>query len=429
MFPVLAVNFIGTLGFSVVIPFLVFVVADFGGNPVVYGLIGATYPALQLIGAPVLGRWSDQVGRRRVLLVSQGGTLLAWLIFLTAFFVPKTVLLSLQSPLLGSFTLTVPLLVVFFARALDGLTGGNIAVANAYVADLSDDATRSRNFGRMGVSSNLGFVMGPALASVLGWIGMDYTVPVMACIGISFVATLMIAFFLPDSRPCTLTSSPNPKALRRVFGQGQRDCIDASRPRTKTTWEIWQRPGLGPLLLLYFLVFLAFNVFYTAFPSHAVLALDWEVSDTGMFFSFLSLAMVIVQGPLLERLSKVFNSTTLIVTGNLILATFFLTLTVGTSAATYVAAALFALGNGLMWPSVLARLAQLAGPADQGTVQGIAGSLGSAASIVGLIGGGLLYNWQGGTTFVLSAVIICAATLLLLPQRRPTPSPQASAPG
>ena len=86
LLPILSINFVGTLGFSIVLPFLVFLVTKWGGNAVIYGLMGATYSAFQLIGAPILGRWSDRYGRRKILLVSQLGTLISWMIFLTAFF-------------------------------------------------------------------------------------------------------------------------------------------------------------------------------------------------------------------------------------------------------------------------------------------------------------------------------------------------------
>jgi len=86
--PLLLINFVGTLGFSIVLPFLVFLVTDFGGNALVYGILSATYPAFQLIGAPLLGRWSDLYGRRKILLLSHLGTLAGWIIFFVALFLP-----------------------------------------------------------------------------------------------------------------------------------------------------------------------------------------------------------------------------------------------------------------------------------------------------------------------------------------------------
>ena len=134
LYPILAVTFVGSLGFSIVLPFLVFLVTRLGGNAVIYGVVGATYSVFQLVGAPILGRWSDRVGRKKVLLLSQLGTLAAWGIFLFALTLPVRPLFAVDSSVLGTFTLTVPLAVLFVARALDGLTGGNVSVANAYLA-------------------------------------------------------------------------------------------------------------------------------------------------------------------------------------------------------------------------------------------------------------------------------------------------------
>ena len=164
LYPILATDFVGALGFSIVLPFLVYLITRLGGNAVIYGVMGATYSAFQLLGAPILGRWSDRYGRRRVLLVSQLGTLIAWGIFLIAFALPVRPLIDVDSTILGTFTVTAPLLVLFLSRALDGLSGGNISVANAYLADISNDRNRSTNFGKMGMWSNFGFILGPAIA-------------------------------------------------------------------------------------------------------------------------------------------------------------------------------------------------------------------------------------------------------------------------
>jgi len=159
LLPILLVNFIGTLGFSIVLPFLVFLVTRFGGNAIMFGLLAAVYPAFQLVGAPLLGRWSDTHGRREILLLSQLGTLAAWIIFVVAFFLPVFPLFEGNTGL-GMIVLTVPLLVLFIARALDGLTGGNVSVANAYLADVTSEKDRSKNFGKMAVSANFGLDIG-----------------------------------------------------------------------------------------------------------------------------------------------------------------------------------------------------------------------------------------------------------------------------
>src|SRR5213593_1615417 len=122
LFPILLVNFISTLGFSIVLPFLVFVVMKFGGNAIVYGLLAATYPAFQLIGAPVLGRWSDIYGRKKVLLLSNAGTSVGWILFLFALFLPSEKVFDVISAFLGTFVITLPILALFLARAIDGIT-------------------------------------------------------------------------------------------------------------------------------------------------------------------------------------------------------------------------------------------------------------------------------------------------------------------
>ena len=205
--PLLAVNFVGTLGFSIVTPFLVVLVTKWGGNAVVYGILAATYSFFQLFGAPILGRMSDRIGRRRVLLLSQLGTLLSWGVFLLAFALPDAPLLRVESRWIGDFILTMPLLVLFLSRAADGLTGGNVSVSNAYLADITTEADRSKNFGKMAVSSNLGFVLGPALAGLLGATLLGDILPVLAAFGISAVALALIRFGLVEINPTTITET------------------------------------------------------------------------------------------------------------------------------------------------------------------------------------------------------------------------------
>jgi len=414
LYPILAVNFVGTLGYSIILPFLVFLVTRLGGNALIYGVMGATYPAFQLVGAPILGRWSDIYGRRKVLLLSQTGTLVSWIIFLLALFLPIKSALNINSAVFGTFSITLPIIVLFFARALDGITGGNVSVANAYLADITDEENRNENFGKMAISANLGFILGPALAGLLGATVLGETLPVLAALIISFIATLMIAFKLPESHPCFLKSDPESVNVRKVFGQEHKECFEFKGGEKITLGEIFKLNNIPYLLTLYFLIFLGFNLFYTAFPFHAVKSLNWSITDTGMFFSVLSLMMVIVQGPVLSRAAKKWSDGLLIVVGSLILATNFTLLTSRQNVMIYLAAGLFALGNGLMWPSVLATLSKAAGKKSQGSVQGYASSFGGIASIIGLTIGGILYELLGAGIFIVSAGIIYTVFFMAL---------------
>lgn len=427
--PVLLVNFIGTLGFSIVIPFLVFLVTRFGGNALVYGVVGAAYPAFQLIGAPLLGAWSDRFGRRRILLLSQTGTLLSWLVFAAAFYLPMTTLVTVDSRWWGSFSITVPLLLVFVARALDGLTGGNISVANAYLADISDDRDRARNFGRMGISSNLGFILGPAIASLLGALSDAAQLPVFAALLISLGATVLIAVALPESRPLPPSPPPARRGLRRTLGQEPVDCTRVKQVQSTGFAGLIARRPIRRLLWLYFLVFLGFNLFYVSFPVRAVRDLDWTVGQTGVFFSVMSLLLVLVQGPVLSRLSRIVPERRLIVFGAIALALNFALLISTDRVVIYTAVLFFALGNGTMWPSLQSVLSRTAGDALQGATQGAAGAVGGLASVIGLLAGGLLYDRIGAGTFIAAGGMMLLVAVFTLMWRTDPPAESGSADG
>lgn len=409
LLPILAVNFVGTLGLSIVLPFLVFVVDDWGGNALVYGIISASYSAFQLIGAPILGRWSDRFGRRRVLLLSQGGTLLSWLVFLAAFALPERALWETTGGALGAFTLTVPLVVLLLARSLDGLTGGNVSVANAYLSDISADDDRNANFGRMALAANLGFVLGPALAGLLGGTALGHRLPVLAAVGVSTVALAIIAFRLPESRPRALTEDPDAAMPHQVLGPGERECVveDGGLGLRK----VLGIPCIARLLATHFLVMLAFHFFYAAFPMHAARGLEWPPQRVGIFMAVLSLMMVLVQGPLLSRLSRSVPERSLMLFGLAVLAATFWLFGSDSLPLLLLAAAGMALGNGVMWPSLLSLISRAAGDRDQGAVQGYASSGGAMASIVGLISGGALFDLLGPMIFWVAVAGFVAALL------------------
>ncbi len=418
IFPILLVNFIGVLGYSVVIPILIFIVEDFGGNGFIYGILGAMYPFFQFLGAPLLGQLSDKIGRKKVLIISQVGTFFAWVLFLLAFLLPDTVLWSQESEVTGKYVFTLPLAVVFLARIFDGFTGGNISVANAYMSDVSTDEDRSRNFGRMGASTSLGFVVGPAFAGVLAATAMGEVFPLIIAALISLIAIWVIRNRLKESVPCVVdTGKIGLRNIRKVFQMEVKDCyVDGELQYgagERETWEsILRVPGIPRLFAVYFLTFLGFSFFYASFPVYAGMELEWKVAELGFFYAYFSLVMVFVQGPVLTRMSKKFESQTLVLLGAALLAIGFFVLSTEYTLALYGGATLMAFGNGLMWASFLTILSTMGKPSQQGAIQGYGSSMGSIANMLGLIMGGMLFVNLGTSVFALGSGIFIVIALL-----------------
>ena len=144
------------------------------------------------------------------------------------------IFLVLTHPLFGTFAITLPLLVLFFARAIDGITGGNISVANAYLADISSDENRSKNFGKMAVSSNLGFIVGPALAGILGATIYQEILPVLAALFLSLLTLIVIGFALKESKPQLVIVTeqiPEKESIRKVFAQECKECYKIAKSK------------------------------------------------------------------------------------------------------------------------------------------------------------------------------------------------------
>jgi MFS transporter, DHA1 family, tetracycline resistance protein len=197
-------------------------------------------------------------------------------------FLPKENILSVNSSLLGTFVITLPLPVLFFARLIDGLTGGNISVANAYLADISSNENRSKNFGKMAISSNLGFIVGPALAAILGSTIFGEILPVMAALILSLVTLIVISLSLKEFKSSSgVVLVPEKGTIRKVFAQECKECYNVEDPKRLRLKDVFKLKQISFLLMLYFLIFLGFNIFYATFPIQAVNGLQWSVTQLG----------------------------------------------------------------------------------------------------------------------------------------------------
>jgi len=189
--PAYLLTFVNVLGFSILLPVLPFVVQNYGAPKWVYGFIVTCYSAFQFLGASYLGSLSDQKGRKSILLFSQAGTLLSWLIFLAALFLPNFSVAGIA----------FPLFIIAGARILDGITAGNNSVTNAYLSDITTKKEKSYIFGYMGGITGIGMIVGPTIGGFTASSSLGYKGTIIASILISTIALITIFFWLRESHP------------------------------------------------------------------------------------------------------------------------------------------------------------------------------------------------------------------------------------
>jgi MFS transporter, DHA1 family, tetracycline resistance protein len=206
---------------------------------------------------------------------------------------------------------------------------------------------------------------------------------------------------------------PNRDRPAAVFGREPRPCVRLEGPRARWRDALAVR-HVPWLLLIYFVAYLGFTVFQVSFPAQAATTLHWSVRQTGVLFTVLSGTLALVQGQLTGRLAKTFGNAALIVSGGVALSIGLVLFASSRTPLVYAAAVLYATGTGLMWPPLLAVIANVAGSEHQGAVQGLAGSAGGAASMLGLLLGGILYASVGSATFFVAAGVILACAIMSL---------------
>ena len=280
--PIIVIVFVDLLGLSIIIPLLPLYAARFSATPMVIGILQATYPLMQFIGAPILGRLSDRFGRKPVLVVSQIGTLAGFI-------------------LLG-FANTLTLL--FISRIIDGLSGANISTAQAAIADSTNDKTRTQGLGLIGAAFGMGFVLGPVIAFiVLATTGQNYQAVAWTAALFSLASILLTQFWFRE----TLTPDSVPASARRPFSFGA--MMDAFR-----------RPQIGFLLLLMFFYQVAFGGYEQLFSLFTLTRLGMDARDTSGLFVLAGLFIIVVQGGFVGRWSKQKGDRWLVILGTSALA-------------------------------------------------------------------------------------------------------------
>jgi len=341
--------FIDLVGFGIVIPVLPFYAegTKFGATPREVGLLFASYSFMQLIFAPVLGRLSDKYGRRPILLISLLGTSLGFLI-------------------LGFAT---TLWMLFLGRIIDGISGGNISTAQAYIADVTTKEDRAKGMGLIGADFGLGFVFGPAIGGVLSRWGIN--VPFLFAGTLAFANAILLYFTLPET-----VTPDHPARTSAASGRGWGQLIVSLK-----------NPRLGFVMTIYFLSIVAFSIMTAVFSLFMLFRLGYDAFHNGWVFAYVGVISAIIQGGLIGKLVKRFGEPALAVTGGLLFsASLFVIPFIGPAIGLIgilSTGAVTAIGQALSGPSLSSLASKSAGAGEQGGVLGAMQSVASLARAVG----------------------------------------------
>ena len=380
LLPIALIVFIDVLGFAVVIPLLPFYAQRYDVGPAMIGLLLASYALCSLVAAPLLGRWSDRYGRRRVLLLSQAGSLAGFLLLAWA-------------PSLGW---------LFAARIVDGLSSGNVATARAYIADITAPADRTRAFGVISAAFGFGFLVGPATAGVLGH--LDPRLPLLTAAALAAASIAATWWMLPAA-----SAPPSPQP-----------------PRTAaSTTALWRLPGVGPRLAQLFAFLLAFSAFSAGFPLFCERQIGsrhgelYGLREVGLLLAYVGALGLLTQLWLLPRMLRAVGEAALVRIALAVAALGYAGLAFAHSLAPLLLClSLSGIATSALRPGLLGLISQQVPATRQGAAFGAAQSLQSLAMVLAPLAAGALieFGWLAGWAGFCAAMLLAA---MVLAPRRP----------
>ena len=363
--------FVNLVGFGIIIPLLPFYAETFGASPLVVGLLFAVFSLCQLAAAPALGDLSDRYGRRPVLVFSLAGTVVSFVMLAMAHSVAM----------------------LFAARVVDGLSGGNISTARAYVADVTEPKDRARAYGLIGAAFGLGFILGPALSGVLAKV--SYTAPIWAAAVVTLVATVMAWAWLPETvhRAHAGTGAWNPFRFLP---------------------ELITRRVVSRVLAIDFLYWFSFAVFQTTFALFAARRFGFDASRTGYFFAAFGVLGAIIQGGFIRHIVTRIGDKPTFQLGLVFGAVGLFAAAVSHSVLAFAIAMLpLAFGIGFGHPTVASLVSLAARGDEQGRVQGAASAVESLGRTIGPVWGNASLERLGDSTPYISAACLLLLTWAL----------------
>ena len=363
--------FVNLIGFGIIIPLLPFYAETFGASPIVIGLLFAVFSLCQLVAAPILGDLSDRYGRRPILIFSLLGTVVSF----------------------AMLALAHSVVMLFLARIVDGLSGGNISTARAYVADVTEPKDRARAYGLIGAAFGLGFIMGPALSGLLAQV--SYTAPIWAAAGLTFVAAATAWFWLPETVHRAHAGVGNPLSYLP---------------------ELLQRTPIRRVLTVDFIYWFAFSIFQTTFALFAARRFDFNASRTGYFMAAFGVLGAVIQGGFIRPIVKRTGDKTMFIAGALF-SIAGLAAAAAAHSVTLFAVSLvpLAFGMGFGHPTVSSLVSRAGRGDEQGRVQGAASAVESLGRTLGPVwGNASLQRYGEATPFYSGAAFLVLAVLFVI---------------
>jgi MFS family permease len=388
LLPIFLIVAVDILGLTIMIPLLPFYAERLGATPTQVGLLIGIYAACQLISGPLLGRLSDHTGRKPLLLVSQAGTFIGFII--TAF-----------APTLW---------VLLLARAVDGATAGNLSLAQAYISDITKPEDRAKSFGVIGIAFGLGFLIGPAISGLLA--KYDYRYPIFAAAGLSLTSIITTYVLLPRVKPggdaagaaSGASSGPGGKRLSLVQWGAYVD--------------YFKRPGLAPMLWQFLSFCFGFSMFIAGMPLVLERRLTWNglpfgPEQVGYTWALAGFLGIFLQGPALGRLVKRFGERALNRVGFAGYVFGYAILAFCHSIPVLILATVVSTIGGLVRPTLTSMITHTASREEQGVVLGLTQSLNSVAMIVAPPFAGILIDRGWLTEWGLAASAVAFIGLML----------------
>lgn len=359
--------FIDLVGFGIVIPILPYYASQFGAHGLKYGILVGAFSLMQFFATAVLGRLSDRVGRRPILLT--------------------TMVLNAVGYLLFAFAPSYGLLLV--ARLVSGFAGGNISAAQAYIADITSAEDRSKGMGLIGMAFGLGMIFGPAIGGYGILVG--HAAPGLIAAGLSILNLASAYLILPESL----------RHEHRVV---------------RTFWPFGHmadalvHPELRPLMLVWLIAPFAFAGYTVALPLWAAQTLGWHEQDLGRFFVVVGIVAALVQGALFRVLTRLVGDRALLIAGM-----FGMAVSIGVvpflahNGTLYLWTVVLAFSNSIMSPAATGLVSTFAAANEQGTVLGVAQSLGALGRGSGPEAIGAVYDGASP----LAAFLVAGGVMLL----------------